>query len=428
MPTVTVPYKMEKIGTDTTVFMFDKLFDYAEFINQVSPIATGKAKKLIDSFNYNKVISNIKSGGKSIYGSDNADEVVNEFTTYLFNNELSDFLESTRNTTVNVNAVDIDQKKKIEFTERELGIFSFDIASLGLIRVVYYFSQAMNSIVDANMVRSKKDAGGKNIFYFTGQTHVERHLLKMEAKWLYSAILKKIIPESDAEKVEDDNSIIHYYYPEKQAIPEHEVEQRQQLDGQGRPKFATTWKKCFVHIPKPLKQLPRVDIILNSSYSWSVRGDTEMLWSSLAGIALAEKLEQSGVDFRLFVSYPVRLDSDRKVYSFVKIKDSGTPINKNAIAIAVSDPRQFRYIGFKGFVAASYMAGYNNFISDGIGGAINDKDAIKGAFIDFLKTQNDYDTSQDAILRNSKIVFTQSLSQQEAMDSFNDTVTEISQI
>jgi hypothetical protein len=74
------------------------------------------------------------------------------------------------------------------------------------------------------------------------------------------------------------------------------------------------------------------------------------------------------------------------------------------------------------------MAGYNNFISDGIGGAINDKDAIKGAFIDFLKTQNDYDTSQDAILRNSKIVFTQSLSQQEAMDSFNDTVTEISQI
>ena len=426
MDGITVPYKMEKIGGYTTVFMFDKLFDFPDFINQVEKIiSTGNARNQLNEFNSSTYVSGkIRREGARVFGTTDAELVKSNYTTYLFNNELSQFIEGLRNKTVKSDIVDIDQKKKMQFTSQEIGIFSFDLASLGLIKVYVYFSEAMNDFVDGNYVKSRRLSNGKVEFYFIGLPAIKRHKLIVTETGLWSTVLRKQIPDAQAEKIVN-GEIVSYYFPEQLAIPEHVVEQRQAIEN-GRPKFTTTWKKSFIHIPKVVSKIPRIDIIINSSYSYSVKGDTEMIWSCMAGIALAEKLQQAGVDFRIFVSYSARFMS-KNVFTFVKVKDANEPVNINAIAIAASDPRQFRYLGFKGFVTTAWEAGYDSFITAGIGTPINDSDEIKEAFISYLKKVKDFDQS-DTIIKNSKIVFTQALSESAAIGKFNDAVEAISKV
>ena len=176
MAEITVPYKMEKVGSNTTIFMFDKLFDYSDFIKQAEAgITTGNAKKILNDINSpNYVQRNIRSNGARVYGTNDASLVVNPFSTYLFNNELSQFIDGLRDKTVKSNIIDIDQKKKIQFTSQEFGIFSFDLASLGLIKVYSYFSHAMNDFVSPNLVKSRRKKDGKPEFYFIGLKGVER--------------------------------------------------------------------------------------------------------------------------------------------------------------------------------------------------------------------------------------------------------------
>ena len=423
---------MEKIGRDTTVFMFDKLFDFSTFIDEAdAEIATGRARNWLNTINSPNYISSEitssrrRSYGAAWFGTTDLSLINNNYTTYLFNNELSLFLNGLRNRTVQANIVDIDQKKKIKFTEQEIGIFSFDLASLGLIKVVEYFSKNLNEVVDSNNVRSKKSQDGKLKFYFIGMKAVRRHMLKKTELGLWSPVLNKFIPEEKAIREEKDG-VVNYYY-EQESISEHEVEQRQVVEN-GKKKFTTTWKKSFIHIPKVNKKIPRIDLIINSAYSWKVKGDTEMIWSCMAGVALAEKLQAAGINFRVFVSYSHGFENNKKVYSFVKVKDASDPVNINAIAIAVSDPRQFRYLGFKAAVTTAWAAGYDSDILTGsLSIPLNNSDDIKKAFIDYLEKQKDFDNSSGEIFQNAKIVITQTLSEQAAIDKFNEIVEKISE-
>jgi len=86
--------------------------------------------------------------------------------TLLFNDQ--DLETETRqlsNNTIPSIDFDLEQKKQLEFTSQEIGIFSFDLASLGLIRVFEYYSPLLKRNVDANCVRSFKVDENKLIFY-----------------------------------------------------------------------------------------------------------------------------------------------------------------------------------------------------------------------------------------------------------------------
>jgi hypothetical protein len=427
---ITVPYKMEKVGANTTIFMFDKLFDYSDYITQAeSVITTGKAKRMLNDMNSAGYIDRqIRQygGGNDWYGTTDRSLINNNYTTYLFNNELSLFIEGLRDRTVRSSIVDIDQKKKVTFTEKEIGIFSFDLASIGLIKVVEYYSPYINEIVDANYVRSRKRADGEREFYFIGMRAFARHILKPVPEGLWSLQMNKVIPVEKAQK-EQDGDIVNYYY-EQEAIPEHVVEQRQVIGENGKKKYTTTWKKSFIYIPKVKNKIPRIDIIINASFSWKIKGDTQMIWSCMAAIALAEKLQAAGINFRIFGAYCERFDNRKKVFTFVKLKDAAEPININATAIAVSDPRQYRFLGFKGILTTAWQAGYDADITNSIGTPLNDADEIKTAFLDLLKKQQDFDQQNGTMIESSKIVFTQALSQAEAIAQFNDTVKAISNV
>jgi hypothetical protein len=425
-------YKKNKLSGNRTAFMFDSLTDYNRFVSEISNAvpANSRAKMKFDSFGGDYITRTARDRTK--FGTTDASLVTNNIDTYLFNNELEGFLGTLRSRTINLDIVDLDQQKTIKFTEQELGIFSFDLASLGLIPVVEFFSPLLNEIVSADLIKSEKKTDGTLYFYHIYQQEIPKHIVNFNTSYngYYSDILKRVVLKENLVE-EDFNGNIVFYYPFKAEVQKHKVDRRQKLDENGKLKWSTTFKKSFIYIPKVEKPLPRIDIIVGSSFGWGVDAKDEMIYSSMAAISIAEKLSRSGVNYRIIAAYPIRTtrgSNPQDIFSFVTVKKEGEALDKNKIAVLLSDGRQFRYQQFKGFVASMYDAGYDAKISDGIGLPIYDADLIKTAYIDYL-TLSDNPSDRDAAKKTeSKIVFSGALSQQQAEDQYNDIIGQISRI
>ena len=427
-------YKRVKLEGNSTAFMFDNLDDYTKFIGEVERDAIGNARVGIDRINQPDYVErSIRSNGIHWYGTYDASLVRGNLSTYLFNNQLESFLDTFRNQTVNIDVIDIDQQKAIKFTEREIGIFSFDLASLGLIRVFEYYSPLLDKIVSPNLVKGEKNQDGQLIFYHVYMPYVPAHKVSYDLKkgGYYSEILKRVVQKTELVEVVTDEEI-YLQFPERKEIPQHIVERQQQLDNKGRKKFSSTFKKSFIYIPQVEKSLPRVDIIVAASYGSNIQAENQMIYSSMAAITIAEKLSKSGVNYRIIASYPVQTSgagTKKKVFTFVTVKKEGEPFDKNKIAVLLSDARQFRYQQFKGFLASQFDAGYDsNINSSTIGSPIYDSDSVKDAYLEYLRKQDNPDDRAAAENRNSKIVFNGALSESQAKQQYNNIITTISKL
>jgi len=155
----------------------------------------------------------------------------------------------------------------------------------------------------------------------------------------------------------------------------------------------------------------------------------------MAGLAVAEKLSQSNVNYRIIAAYTDRTSgagSSKDVYTFVKIKDDNQPLNPNMMATLLSDGRFFRYETFLGSFATMFDAGYDANISpSGISKAINDTDSepsIRNAYIDYLKTNKGYSDRMAAQNFESKIVFRQALDENSAKREYDRVIDKISKL
>lgn len=426
-------YKRSKLSGDRTAFMFDSLDAYNRFIDETDRVAQGNTRQGLDMINPNWVRSEIRSEGSQWFGTTDANLVIGNLDTYLFNPQLDSFLTSFRGQTVNVDVVDLDQQKAIKFTELEIGIFSFDLASLGLVPVVEYYSPLLDKVVSADLIVGEKNQDGKTIFYHVYLPYIPMHkvLFDLSKNGYYSEILKRNIPKAELIDVVTETEI-YTAYPERNEVAKHIVEQRQQLDDKGNKKFSSTFKKSFIYIPKVEKPLPRIDIICAASYAVGVNAETQMIYSSMAAIAIAEKLSQSGVNFRIVGSYPLRTNGagqPKSAYTFVVLKKEGEPFDKNKISVLLSDGRQFRYQQFRGFLTTFFDAGYDSNVNPStIGTVIRDEDSVKQAYIDFLKTQDSPEDRLAAENPRSKIVFNGALTESAARAQYDRVIREISRI
>lgn len=469
-------YKKNKLSGNRTAFMFDSLMDYNRFIEETTNLLpiNSNAKRVIDNYNDNYIRNGTNTDSK--FGTTDASLVTNNIDTYLFNNELEGFLNTLRARTVNIDVIDIDQQKAIKFTEQEIGVFSFDLASLGLIPVIEFYSSLLNKVVSGNLVKSEKKANGELYFYHIYQAEIEQHIVKFNANFngYYSDVLKRVVPKDQLVE-EDKNGDIIFYYPFTPEIQKHKVEKRQQLDDNGKKKFSTTWKKSFVYMPKVEKTLPRIDIIIVSSFGANVNAKTEMIYNGMSAIAVAEKLSKANVNYRIIAAYPIetpRAGNREQIYSFLTLKKEGEVLDKNKIALLLSDGRHLRLKRFKALILAQYDAGFDNKISEEVGYTINDdyiiltnankkyelfnktnrtifqnrffdseKEAqdyaltnrinvnrVKNAYIEYLELSDSPSDKKAAENRNSKIVFGVSISQQQAQDQYNDIIGQISRV
>jgi hypothetical protein len=424
-------YDKKALSTNKTAYYFDGLMDYLKFTKDVEPKMTGNARRGWDRL---KGEANVRSNASnSWFGTTDVQKIIGDKKSFLFNDVLDRFLQSIVKRAVNTDIIDIDQKKKLEFTEKDIGIFSFDLAALGLVRVNEYYSPLLNVIVDSDYVRSYMAGDGQLVFYHIKVEAIPRHIVRYSGKegGYFSNVLKKLIPASDLQQEVVDNEIV-YYFPETFEIPQHDVEKRQKRNEDGGLKFATTWKKSFIHIPRPISSLPRIDLIIASSYMGGVDATNSMVWNTMAGLAVAQKLSQSNINYRIIAAYTDGLRGGKEVYTFVKIKDEAQPLNPNMMATLISDARFFRYETFLGSFATMFDAGYDaNIDYMGISSAINDTESdpkIRNAYIDYLKTNKGYSDRMAAKNFDSKIVFRQALSENQAVAEYNRVIDKISKL
>lgn len=471
-----------------TAFSFVGLDDFNKFIEQADRNCerNSMCRSELDSCAPATMQGRANRLGASWFGTTDPALLIPNPTNFLFNTELDAFLQTVRSTTVNVDKTDLDQQKTIRFTDREVGVFSFDLASLGLVPVYEYYSTMLNKIVNANNVvierdndgKPIKDASGKSIFYHIFKEAIAEHYIIFDATLggYYSKLLNRKVQPNEYITL-NENGVFKYLFNEMPEIQRHRVEQRQVLNANGKKKFKTTFKKVFIEIPKIEKPLPRVDIIVSASYGSKVNAQTEMIYSAMAAISLAEKLSSAGVNYRIVVSYPVQtnanLNSRKQVYTYVVLKKEGEVLDKNQIATMLSDGRSFRANGFRGFLASMYDAGYDSQISDSIGSPIYDNliilknkdlkyevvdvktntnyygnrefdteelaeefvlntndnvNRVKNAYVDLLAQSTDPSDKEAAKRKDSKIVFSGALSLQDATNQYNTVIKQITRL
>jgi hypothetical protein len=420
---------ISSIKSKSQTILFDSYFDYVDYINDLVPTLTDNARAVYDSLFDETYLTSRARKNENWYGTTDFDEVKQDITTFKFNDELKRELEAFDRNNVNIEQIDLEQKKKITFTAQEIGIFSFDLASLGLIPVVEYFSPLLNKIVSGDEVRSYKTGNGDVIFYHIFVAEIPQHYLEQKNGKLFSPILNIFVNQNSLyivkEIIDGKFEFIHLKVAE---IPRHDVQQRQVIGDNGLPKFSSTWKKSFIYIPQIPFQLPQIDIVIQVSYSANVQAKDEMFWTSVAVNAIIEKLSKSNVRFRIYGGGATSWGNNQNkiVSSFIKLKDLNDPLNSNTTAIISADARNFRYQFFKYIITASYDLGYNSDISMGLGSAINDADITKRSLIKALQTSKDFGSSkEDSLNPNTKIIINACLSQQQAQETFDRAIRQI---
>lgn len=416
-------YDSKTVRPNEKVIVFDGLYKALDFINAVQPNLTGTPQSVYDNLIDPTAIQR-KANDVSWYGTTDSSQVTGQLNRFLFTNELDTFLNSLRSQTVRTDVRDIDQKKKMTFTELEMGVFSFDLASLGLVRVFEYYSPLLQTIVDSNLVTSFKAPSGDLLFFFKGVEGYPTHEVFYNGKGYWeSKLLGRPVNFDDVFVGSDGKD----YIKGVDGIPKHEVERRQKKNNRGLPMFSSTWKKSFIYFPKSNKRLPRIDLIINAAYYSSVNAVNQMIWGTMAGITIAEKLQNSGVNFRMFIADVDEWSNRQTLYKFIKIKDEDEPLNANGLAIASADARFYRNTMFRLSVTSAFELGWGNNITSAISGTLNDTTRIKRAFIDYLKQSQDFDDA-DSIVEDAKIVFRTDLNEQSARNQYNTIVQQIANL
>lgn len=404
--------------------------DYYKFLDYLDEAATrirGRSKDIYDNYFNNR---NIRDRAQNLnwYGTNDVSQVTGQLRTYLQADRLTPAVDQFQQAAVDIAAVDIDQKKKIQFTAQEIGIFSFDLASLGLIRVVEYFSPLLDKIVSGDDVRSIKLGNGQIEFYHVAKPAVPEHILEQKFGKLYSPLLNIEVPKEDALTKVDSEGEIYFVYPAQEAIPQHNVIQRQQRHEDGTLKFSSTWKKSFIYIPEVKSNLPQLDVIISPAFH-SGRVPENFFWTAVLTNSVLKVLSQSNLKFRAYAGTTTSWGSGENQSYFVKVKDLNDAFDANISAILSGDPRSYRYNSFKAIATLSYDYGFERSANSGYGMPVNDRTYLKDAFMASVLQQQEFGTDRDDALNpDTKIVISGVNNEQEAMDAFVEIMEDIKRL
>lgn len=411
------------------VFKYNTYYDYLDFIEDkladIDKHPNSKAFEVkSDYFNDKQLERSTQTD--SWFGTTNVDEIKGELRSFLMNDELeTETQQLTNNTLPNID-FDLDQKKQLEFTSQEIGIFSFDLASLGLIRVYEYYSPLLKRNVNANYIRSFKVENDKLVFYHVYVAEVPEHILEQRSGKLFSTLLNTFIERQDAEMRTDSEGNIYFVHPFQPEIPKHDVERRQVRNEDGTLKFSSTWKKSFIYIPVQENQIPQLELFFVSSFAAYRNARTEIFWNAVLLNAVTEILAKANIRFRVFAGLGNKWGNTGLNLGFVKVKDINDALDPNIISILSGDARNFRYNGFKWYLASAWERKIDKNITSSFGTVATDGDELKQALIQTLKETNDYGGSEaDAINPRTKILIPPVTNISQAQDAILSIIQQI---
>jgi hypothetical protein len=407
-----MPYKKVTLSENNNtgvVYMYDTYYDFLNFIDEqfadIDRNPNSRASRLKrDYFPTRSIQDKINRRGEGWYGTTDINLVTDEIRSFIMNNELETETQQLTNITLPSIDFDLEQKKQLEFTSQEIGIFSFDLASLGLIRVFEYYSPLLKRNVDANYVKSYKVDNNKLVFYHVYVAEVPEHILEQRNGKLFSTLLNTFIERSDAEIKTDKDGNIYFVHPFASEIPKHDVERIQKRNEDGSLKFSSTWKKSFIYIPVQENHIPQLDLFFVTSFAYERNARTEIFWNAVLLNALINLLSKANIKFRAYAGVGNIWNSPALNLSFIKVKEINDAIDTNLIAILGGDARNYRYNGFKWYLASGWESGLDRLIR-GFGEITTDETQLKNALIETLIKTNDFGSSrQDTVNPRTKIL------------------------
>lgn len=256
------------------------------------------------------------------YGQDVTYEELSAGITEYSSPELLGELLSKVKSTISTEALQKITVKRLRFNDLGLGVFSFDRAAMGLYRIKEYYSPSLERRV------------------------MEDEITKSDGRIMLTA----------------DGS---------------PVEERWEQRPDGSPRGRTTTKRLFAYFPKDKQTKRAVSIVVSAGGHAGIKAK-DFLYSGLSAVVIAQLLEQAGICTSIYVligtfSYP----EGKKEFNgcLVPAKGPDEALDANLVAMTTSDPRFFRFEGFKGLLAA-----YDHFgrqAPDGLGILPNAREMVE---------------------------------------------------
>ncbi|WP_046756618.1 hypothetical protein [Kordia jejudonensis] len=170
----------------------------------------------------------------------------------------------------------------------------------------------------------------------------------------------------------------------------------------GNKKVKTSVKNVYAHFENRNSNLPSLELNIVAGGNAGVKGNN-LLYIGLASSLLVEFMELRDIPVEVYVLFETSF-SGQNIVSKVRVKRFQDRLDKNQLLLMGSDPRYFRYRGFKSLIAISDYFDLN--ISYGLGSS------IKNIGKSFVKTTG-----------SNAFVFEQSYSLNSAVSEVNRIIT-----
>lgn len=159
----------------------------------------------------------------------------------------------------------------------------------------------------------------------------------------------------------------------------------------GKKHARTTVKKVFAFFENKLSSYPSLRLYIMSGANAKVQGD-EMLYVGLSCSELIDFLEARGVVIEVNVLLGTYFDNQVSM-AVIRVKSFEDKIDTNQLLLMTSDPRYFRYKGFKALIALSNH--FNLDIPSGLGRL------TESLGYEFVQVLNEKDTSKGFVFEQS---------------------------
>lgn len=340
---------------------FKDLLEYRKWVNDRMANLSWKNRMHADVFD-KRVVERRMADNPLWFGKTSFEEMNTGINTFQ-NPELITKIYNQVSDKISSSTKDRIKAKKVKYNPNGLGVFVFDRAAMGMYRMSEFYSPSLHQVVDERKVETTKD----------------RYTLKEDG----SPVINRL------EECED-----------------------------GRPKIRTTSKNVFAYYPPTPKDNKAVELLISCGGHVGVTSE-QLLYSGISALVVAQMLEKAKVKTRISVVFGSSPDGYKSssYAAIVPVKNYDENLDINLLALLSSDPRFFRFEGFKGIIA-----GYDHFNAacpDTLG---------KGMNRDYLRqTIEDSDYAQKTNLSPNRFYFGWTFSEADALKTISESVNQIAE-
>lgn len=339
---------------------FNNLLDYRKWIVDTFQHLSDINMAHSDSFTKERIEQRIERSTSWFGEGANYEDMASGITEYQ-NPALIEKIFDQVNDKISSQVRDTIKARKIRYNPNGLGVFAFDRAAMGMYRIKEWYSPSLKEVVDVSEVVEKQ----------------KRYILK------------------------SDNSPVVERWEEK---PD------------GKPKIRTSNKNVYAYFPHVNKEKKAVELFISCGGDANIDAEG-FLYSGISAIIVAQILEKARVQTRISIVIGSSPDGFKeKAYAaIIPVKNYDENLDINLLALLTSDPRFFRYEGFKGIISL-----YDHFktrVPSGLGNGIGQ------TTLKMLIEQSTY--SQQANLAPNRFYFGWTFDEAGAIDAIKDSIDEL---